>query len=210
MHRTAVQALRSVRDIFQWAWFFPICVLPIHADVVVYVYQSGPNVVSFYSGTVDLTGLTPDGTDGTTAPFIRGADATEVFGPTASGDPVYLGITGPTNFGDGAGMEASSGSGDTFGYGGAGGDLLLPAGYVSGTFISGTDIWDDTTLARLGLTPGTYDYTWGTGVDGSFTLNIGTAPVPEPSSLCLMSLVVLAMAFALLRHRLHGRFSKKA
>jgi PEP-CTERM motif len=210
MRRTAIQALHSVRHIFRWAWFVPLCVLPIHADVVVYVYQSGPNVVSSYSGTIDLTGLTPDGVDGTTAPFIRGADATEVLGPTASDDPVYLGITGPTTFGDGAGMPASSGSGDTFGFGGAGHDLLLPAGYVSGTFISGTDIWDDTTLAGLGLTPGTYDYTWGTGTDGSFTLNISSAPVPEPSSLGLMSVVVLAMAFALLRHRLHCLFSKKA
>jgi PEP-CTERM motif len=210
MHRTAIQALHSVRHIFRWAWFVPLCVLPIHADVVVYVYQSGPNVVSSYSGTIDLTGLTPHGFDGPTPPFIRGADATEVFGPTATDDPVYLGITGATNFGDGAEMEASSGSGDTFGYAGSSGLLLLPAGYISGTFISGTDIWDDTTLAGLGLTPGTYDYTWGTGTDGSFTLNIGTAPVPEPSSLGLMSLVVLAMAFALLRHRLHYRFSKRA
>ncbi len=210
MHRTAIQALHSVRHIFRWAWFVPLCVLPIHADVVVFVYQSGPNVVSSYSGTIDLTGLTPEGFDGTTAPFIRGTDATEVIGPTASGDPVYVGITGPTNFGDGLGTEASSGTGDTFGYGGLDEDLLLPAGYVSGTFISGTDTWDDTTIAALGLTPGTYNYTWGTGVDGSFTVNIGTSPVPEPSSLGLMSLVVLAMAFPLLRHRLHYRSSKRA
>ena len=136
-----------------------------------------------------------------TAPYIWGATATEVFGPTAAGNPVYLGITGPTDFGDGAATEASSSTGDTFGYGGLDQDLLLPNGYVSGSFISGTDTWDDTTLAALGLTPGTYNYTWGSGVDGSFTSNVGIAPVPEPSSLGLMSLVVLAIAFPLLRHR---------
>jgi len=201
MHRTAIQALHSVRHILRWAWFVPLCVLPIHADVVVYLYQSGPNVVSSYSGTIDITGLTAAGIDGPTDPYIWGATAAEVFGPAAVGDPVYVGITGPTNFGDGSETVASSATGDTFGYSGSGGDLLLPAGYVSGTFISGSDTWDDTTLAALGVTPGTYNYTWGTGADGSFTFNVGTSPVPEPSSLGLMSLVVLGMAFALLRHR---------
>jgi hypothetical protein len=201
MHRTVIQALHSVRHIFRWAWLAPLCVLPIHADVVVYIYQSGSNVVSSYSGTIDLTGLTFAGEDGPTAPYISGATATEVFGPTAAGNPVYLGITGPTDFGDGAATEASSSTGDTFGYGGLDQDLLLPNGYVSGSFISGTDTWDDTTVAGLGLTPGTYNYTWGTGVDGSFALNVGMAPVPEPSSLGLISLVVLAMALPLLRHR---------
>jgi hypothetical protein len=202
MHRTAIQALHSLRHIFRWAWFVPLCVLPIHADVVVYLYQSGSNVVSSYSGTIDLTGLSPSGADGLTSPYVWGATATEVFGPTAEGDPVYLGITGPTDFGDGPATEASSSTGDTFGYGGLDQDLLLPLGYVSGSFISGTDTWDDTTLAGLGLTPGTYNYTWGTGADGSFAFNVGKAPpVPEPSSLGLMSLVVLAMAFIIARRK---------
>jgi hypothetical protein len=208
MHRTAIQSLYSVRHIFRWAWFVPLCVLPIHADVVVDIYQSGSNVDSSYSGTIDLTGLTADGADGTTPAFIYAAQATELFGPTVAGQPVYIGITGPTDFGDGALTDASSSTGDIFGFGGLDQDLLVPAGYVSGSFISGTDTWDDTTLAALGLTPGTYTYTWGT--DGSITLNVGLAPVPEPPSLGLMSLVILAMAFPLLRHRLHWRWSKKA
>ena len=196
MHRTAIQALHSVRHIFRWAWFVPLFVLPIRADVVVYIYQSGSNVVSSYSGTIDLTGLTADGNDGVTPAYIWGATATEVFGPTVGGEPVYSGITGPADFGDGAVMDATSSTGDTFGY--AGGDhlLLLPTGYVSGSFISGTDTWDDTTLAGLGLTPGTYNYTWGTGTDGSFAFNVGSAPVPEPSSVILLSAMLLAIAFA--------------
>ena len=201
MHRTAIKALHSVGQILRWAWFVPLCALPVHADVVVYLYQSGSNVVSSYSGTIDLTGLAFDGTDGITPAFIQGDDATEVFGPTVAGEPVYLGITGPIDFGDGGYTPASSSTGDTFGYGGLDRDLLLPNGYVSGTFISGSDTWDNTTLANLGLTPGTYNYTWGTGSDGSFAFKVGIAPVPEPSSLGLMSLVVLAMAFPLLRHR---------
>jgi hypothetical protein len=136
MHRTAIQALHSVRHIFRWAWLVPLCVLPIHADVVVYIYQSGPNVVSSYSGTIDLTGLTADGNDGVTPALIWAAEALEVFGPTVGGEPVYLGITGPTDFGDGALTEASSSTGETFGFGGLDQDLLLPTGYVSGSLIA--------------------------------------------------------------------------
>jgi hypothetical protein len=200
MSPTDPLAHRRAPTILRLLCFVALCVLPIHADVVVYIYQSGSNVVSSYSGTIDLTGLTFDGNDGVTPAYIWGATATEVFGPTVAGEPVYLGITGPTDFGDGALTEASSSTGDTFGYGGLDQDLLLPTGYVSGSFISGTDIWDDTTIAGLGLTPGTYNYTWGTGADGSFALNVGIAPVPEPSSLGLMSLVVLALV-VLLRGR---------
>jgi len=212
MHRTAIQALHIVRHIFRWAWFVPLCVLPVHADVVAYIYQSGPNVVSSYSGTIDVTSLAADGNVHVNSAFIEGDDATEVFGPPTSGDPLYLGITGPTDFGDGAFTAlASSSTGDTFGYSGLGQLLVLPTGYVSGSFISGTDTWDDTTLTGLGLTSGTYTYTWGTEpFNGSFTVKIGTAPVPEPSSLGLMSLAVLAMAFPLLRDRLQRRCSKKA
>jgi hypothetical protein len=199
MHRTFIQALRSVRHIFRWAWFVPLCVLPMQADVVVYIYQSGSNVVSSYSGTIDLTGLTTTANDGITSPYIWAANATEVFGPTVGGQPVYSGISGPAEFGDGALIDVSSSTGDTFGFAGSDDLLLLPTGYVSGSFISGTDTWDDTTLAGLGLTSGTYDYTWGTGVDGSVAFNVGIEPVPEPSSLGLMSLVILAMAFPLLR-----------
>jgi len=200
MFSTAILAHRRLPTILRLLCFVSLWALPVHADVVVYIYQSGSNVVSSYSGTIDLTGLTFDGTDGITPAFIQGDDATEVFGPTASGNPVYLGITGPEDFGDGLYTVASSATGDTFGYGGLDHDLLLPAGYVSGSFISGTDTWDDTTIAGLGLTPGTYNYTWGTGTDGSFAFNVGVAPVPEPSSLGLMSLVVLALV-VLLRGR---------
>jgi hypothetical protein len=193
MSPTGALTRRRLSAIVGLLCFASLCVLPVHADVVVYIYQSGSNVVSSYSGTIDLTGLTFSGDDGVTPPYVWGATATEVFGPTVAGQPVYLGITGPTDFGGGAATEASSSTGDTFGYGGLDQDLLVPLGYVSGSFISGTDTWDDTTIASLGLTPGTYNYTWGTGTDGSFAFNVGMAPVPEPSSLGLMSLVVLAL-----------------
>ncbi len=199
MSSTAIRARRRLSTVLGLLCFVSLWVLPIRADVMVYIYQSGSNVVSSYSGTIDLTGLTANGVDGTTHAYIWGANAVELFGPTVAGQPVYLGISGPTNFGDGPATFASSSTGDTFGFGGLGQDLLLPLGYVSGSFISGTDTWDDTTIAGLGLTPGTYNYTWGTGTDGSFAFNVGAAPVPEPSSVGLLSL--FALTLVLLRGR---------
>ena len=123
-------APRRLSTILGLLCFVSLWVLPMHANVVVYIYQSGSNIVSSYSGTIDLTGLTAGGNDGPTPAYIWAAQATEVFGPTVAGQPVYSGITGPADFGDGAAKQASSSTGDTFGYGGLDEDLLLPSGYV--------------------------------------------------------------------------------
>jgi hypothetical protein len=64
--------------------------------------------------------------------------------------------------------------------------LILPFGYVSDTSLSSTAIWNGAgngaTFASLGLTPGTYVWTWGSGTHAnSFTLQIGpTSAVPGP------------------------------
>jgi hypothetical protein len=51
------------------------------------------------------------------------------------------------------------------------------------------DIFNNSTFASLGLNPGIYTWTWGTGVHAdSFTINIGgLISVPEPSSLVLLA-----------------------
>ena len=55
--------------------------------------------------------------------------------------------------------------------------LIVPGGYVSGTFLSDSATYSGTTLVSLGVTPGTYVWTWGTGANQNFTLQI---PVPPP------------------------------
>ena len=68
-----------------------------------------------------------------------------------------------------------------------------PAGYVPGAHLSDTDTYAGQTLGSLGLTPGTYKYTWGTGAHADFlTVEIGPAAVPEPSTLALAGLGALS------------------
>ena len=81
----------------------------------------------------------------------------------------YTGFTGPTSFGGGGYTSPSSGSGDYVGIIGNGdleGDLndatwlIVPDGYASGSPLSDTMTFDNTTLWNLGMTPGVYTWTW--------------------------------------------------
>ena len=50
--------------------------------------------------------------------------------------------------------------------------------------MSSSATWDNATFASLGVTPGTYVWTWGTAVGQSFTLDVvKPAGVPEPAAL---------------------------
>lgn len=67
--------------------------------------------------------------------------------------------------------------------------LILPTDYVSGSMLpAGSAIYPGHTIASLGLTPGTYTWTWsiGTASIDSITLNI----IPEPSPSLLFLLVL--------------------
>ena len=68
----------------------------------------------------------------------------------------------------------------------------MPQGYVSGTDLGiSTDTWNNQTLSSLGLTPGTYTWTWGTAPHAdSLALQI---TVPEPASFSLLAIAGLAM-----------------
>ena len=71
----------------------------------------------------------------------------------------------------------------------------LPVGYLSNDPLSSSATWTAATFASLGLTPGTYEWTWGTGMDAdSFTLQIGPAGVPDTgSTLSLLSFASLGL-----------------
>ena len=81
--------------------------------------------------------------------------------------------------------------------------LFLPQGYVSGATLSATATWDGQTLSTLGLNPGTYVYTWGSGPTAdSLTVDVvSPQAVPEPTTLW----VALIGGVAIFAHCRHGR-----
>ncbi len=159
------------------------------ASLIFNVYQNGANVVATGSGTVNLNGLTPDGSGGgngavfaSLGSFVNGPDTWMPIN-------YYSGIAGPLTFGSGGAFYSSSGTGDRFGINRGANDVIVPQGYVSGSALSGTGIWNNSTLNSLGLIAGTYTWTWGSGSNADFaTLTIGNNSVPEPdTSLLLLS-----------------------
>jgi hypothetical protein len=99
--------------------------------------------------------------------------------PVTSYAPVdiYTGFTGPTSFGGGQGRSASSGDLVAINNITVVGRILLPSGYVSGSMLLDSATWDNQTFNTLGVTVGTYTWTWGSGAHAdSFTLDIKAAP----------------------------------
>jgi MYXO-CTERM domain-containing protein len=160
------------------------------AGIVIDVSQVGNNVVMTGGGSVDTSSLTGVG-DGGLIPAVIPAAGSLALGEPPVGDVGIFAITGPSSFGTGETRTLpGNGTGDVFGVDGpilSGFNttvLELPLGYQSGSALSASDTYLNTTIAGLGLTPGSYTYTWGTGgTADSLTLNI--SGVPEPASLTM-------------------------
>jgi hypothetical protein len=180
------------------------------AGVVITIQQVGSNVDVTGSGSLNLADLTSFGTF-TQAPDIIPFDAEAIVGGIPSVSVTgYAGasFSGPTSFGGGIEANPISGSGSVFGIQGSSSDLVVFSGYVSGTSLgTSTDTYSGS-LSSLGLTVGTYTWTWGTGnAADSLTVNIlSPASVPEPSSVVLAAVgAVTLCAYRWCRHRRHQR-----
>jgi hypothetical protein len=93
-----------------------------------------------------------------------------------------------------------AGSGDIVGIWGSQAAVAVPLGYVSGSALSDMATYAGQTFSTLGVTPGTYEWTWGTGANQNFTLQIGPATaVPEPSALLLLGAGLVGLALASIR-----------
>jgi hypothetical protein len=174
---------------------------PAQAGYVVTLTEQNGNVVATGSGPIDLTGLShaaPPGVSLFAQSQILPDAGVIVTGPASSTliDP-YLGLIGPASFGSGINtIFASSGSGDLVGISGLDGALTVPGGYVSGNPLSDTSTYAGQTFASLGVTPGTYEWTWGTGANQNITLTTSAVAVPEPSSFVLLGGGLFAMWLA--------------
>jgi hypothetical protein len=172
---------------------------PAWAGYIVTLDQVGPNVVATGSGALDLTGLSFTGNTVYPAAVDPSADIIQT-GPTTSSVSVYsVTFSGPTTFGSGANTFANSGTGDFVGRQDGSGFLVVPVGYISGTALSNTSTFDSATFSTLGVTPGVYEWTWGTGANQNFTLDIGVpkASVPDSGSTWMLLLLALTATFGL-------------
>jgi hypothetical protein len=162
--------------------------------------QVGSNVVANGSGAINLTGLTFLLSGQVSGfPGIGPSDGIIHTGPTGLVKfDAYIGFTGPTSFGSNSlGILANVGSGDPVGID-ALVQLYLPLGYVSGSALSSSATFNDATLTSLGVTPGTYVWTWGDGANQNFTLQIGSVGVPGVpdggSTVSLLGCALLGLA----------------
>jgi PEP-CTERM motif len=160
--------------------------------------QDGPNVDATGVGSLNLAALTTFG-PATGSPGVNPSAASLFLGaPAAYSLPEHGLIVGPTSFGTGGFTPETTGTGPIFGIDAGGTGIYVPPGYTSGGPLSSTADWANTTFSGLGLTPGTYTWTWGSGATAdSLQVVIPSAPpptVPEPSSLALLSLGGLALA----------------
>jgi hypothetical protein len=170
---------------------------PAEASVVIDMSEVGGNVVTTGSGTVDLTDLSFS-SSGSDAGFVFASVGAVAVGSSGA-DDLYSGATGPASFGAGGFIIPFGQSGDLLGLiaNVAPAEILVPHGYVSGASLSGSSTYVGQTFASLGLTPGTYLYTWGSGPTAdSLTVQIGPAAIPEPGSWGMMLLGFAALGLA--------------
>lgn len=166
---------------------------PLPAVVTVSFVEDGSDVVASYTGTLDLAGLVRNGNvfGGAGNGFI--IPGSSVFFVAGDSD-FYSGLTMPSPFGTGSFASATTVSGDVFAVGNIDG-LNVPLNYVSGSTLTGSMTFANATFTSLGLTPGSYVYTW---ASDSVVLNIQA--IPEPAAYAsLFGVGVLGLA--LLRRR---------
>jgi hypothetical protein len=170
------------------------------AGYIVTLQQVGPNVVATGSGAIDLTGLSFLNSGVSVTPGLNPSFAFIVTGPTGSGS-AYSGLTGSTSFGSGGGTLTSAGSGNIVGLSSKDDLLLVPDGYVSDSALSDSSTYNGATFTTLGVTPGTYKWTWGTGANQNFTLDAVATGVPDSGSTFGLFLLSFAALFGASRFR---------
>jgi hypothetical protein len=172
------------------------------ASYVAIFEQFGSNVVETGGGTLDLTDLTPNTLVATNAAFVN--PAAGIFDSGASGAPIqrFDGASGPSDFGPGSTTFASSSSGDGVAISSRFGQLFVPQDYVSDSPLSETSTYLSASFDSLGLTPGAYVFSWGSGAHtDTFTIDIVENPVPEPSTWAMMLIGIAGVGYAAFRRK---------
>lgn len=176
------------------------CLTNAHAVYTVTMTESAGNVEALGSGSLNVTGLTRNPISPITqTSYVSPNDASVAVGPRSfTPADIYETVTGPASTGSGTLLQSNSGSGDLVGID-TGTSLVVPENYVSGVPLTSSATWTGTTFAGLGLTPGTYTWTWGSGPNAdSFVLQVGPAPASSPQSIPTLSEWAMIMMAALM------------
>ena len=138
----------------------------IKAAATITFSQVGNDVQATISGTMDVTSANYLGTNNSSG-RVRGAPTNVHIGPVIDPTTVIVdtySASGPTNIGTSASnIDATLGSGTAskmFGVNMASPSrVIVPAGFTVGD-VEASSTWAGQSIASLGLTPGTYTFTW--------------------------------------------------
>jgi hypothetical protein len=163
------------------------------------VTEQGGDVEVTGSGSINLVGLTSGGDDNNGSGIVAKHAELSIGGAVQ----VYLGVSGPANFGSGSGASTTNPTGDPVGIAGGLHQLFVPQGYVSGDSLSGSMMFANATFASLGVTPGVYTYTWGNSdIHNSLVVDIEVpSTVPEPSTWAMMLIGFAGLGLAAPRRK---------
>lgn len=170
---------------------------PAMAAYTVTFQELGGNVVATGTGSLNLDSFCcGGGVNGSGQTGVNPSGNNLLIGGGALTQYVSHVATGPSNFGPGPFTQASADSGGAVGiyFAPAYNDfqLYVPQNYISGTPLgTSTATFNAATFASLGLTAGTYVYSYGSGATAdSFTITIPPldTAVPEPATWAMMLL----------------------
>jgi hypothetical protein len=155
-------------------------------EFIVNAVKTGGDVVFTGEGSLNLEAWTLQDESSPDFAFIQPVQFI-VIGPSASVNSTKFGtpinFVGPTNFGLPLTSFPDSGTGDIVGLFFNGPSLSVPVDYESGESLSSSTTYNGKTFLTLGMTPGSYTWSWGSGgTADSYTLNvIGVTAVQEES-----------------------------
>jgi hypothetical protein len=176
------------------------------AKYVAIFTQDGPDVIEVGGGTLDTMDLTIVGRGALTRPFVSGNTGAYVSGSRDDTGSSYIGLfDGPAKFGSGSLFQPTESAGDPVGFSASSGFVYVPDNYMSGAPLSETSTYVDATFASLGITPGTYVYSWGSDAHAdTLTIEIGS-PIPEPSTWALGLIGFAGLGYASYRRARGGK-----
>ena len=170
-----------------------VCVTPVPAAYVVTFNEVGSDVVATGSGSLNLTALSFVANNRIDRARVAPSPGTVGVGPTTNTElDAYTGYSGSSAFGTGTvNQNATAGSGAIVFFSNVSRVIDPPRGYVSGTDLGiSTATFANSSFASIGLTPGRYVYTWGSGP----TADSFTVVVPEPAGLALAGVAFAGLA----------------